>query len=306
MAKGKHSAALFEVIKNSKQPERAAQSLRTPKWWFKSGQAVQPQPAAVETPSFDEADSAVMVAAPPAAAPAPRPSVPRQTHHESGRSSAVHLDFDKHRQEITLRLRYTTAIVTAFGVCVLIGMAYVIGRHISRGPQTAIAAPIAAPQSGVQQLMTRPPQQGVTDLPRPRNPRPVSADPSQAKRTADPANTPAPRPPQPASLVPAGAETRMPRTIGLNYAIIQTYPGEEKASAEAAREFLTSNGIPCTIESTDYVRNPNWVCLVGTAGFTKISSGDYKTYVDNIIKLGEKFPTSHFDRFKPAAYKWKG
>ena len=38
MAKGKHSAALFEVINSSKRPGRVAQSLRTPMWWFKGRQ----------------------------------------------------------------------------------------------------------------------------------------------------------------------------------------------------------------------------------------------------------------------------
>ena len=108
------------------------------------------------------------------------------------------------------------------------------------------------------------------------------------------------------SLVPASAETGMPRAIGLNYVIIQTYPPDETKTAEAARDFLTQHGMPCTLEKTDYVHNANWVCLVGTAGFTRISSADFKTYTDNILKLGEKFPTTHFDKFKPAAYKWKG
>jgi hypothetical protein len=297
MAKGKHSAALFEVIKNSK-PERAAQSLRTPKWWFKSRSAA-PQTDPPE-PTFVEPEPEPVAPAPVAVPAAPRSATSRPMFSGSGRSSAVHLDFDKSRKEITLRLRYTTALVSAFGVCVLIGGAYVIGRHISRGPQSAQAA--VAPASNVQQLMKQPPQANVTDINRSRSVARLQAgQPTPAPRPA-----PRPTPFTPQSLVPASAETGLPRAIGLNYAIIQTYPPEEAQAAEAARDYLNKSGIPCTIEKTDYVRNPNWVCLVGTAGFTKISSTDYKSYVDNIIRLGEKFPTSHFNQFKPAAYKWKG
>jgi hypothetical protein len=303
MAKGKHSAALFEVIKNTK-PNQAAQSLRTPKWWFKGRQT--PTETPLPEPSFSEPELVASESpSAPAAPVAPaRSSVPRSYSTDSSRSSTVHLDFDKHRKEITLRLRYTTALVSAFGVCVVIGLAYVIGRHISHGPQTAQASV----QPNVQQLMKQPPQPGVTDLNRVRNVAHLQGNetPAPPRHLPDPTNNATPRPPAATTLIPSSAETRLPRAIGLNYAIIQTYPPEEAQAAEAARDFLNKNGIPCSIEKTDYVRNPNWVCLVGTAGFTKISSTDYKGYVDNIIRLGEKFPTSHFNQFKPAAYKWKG
>ncbi|HSU65414.1 MAG TPA: hypothetical protein VLJ39_00955 [Tepidisphaeraceae bacterium] len=299
MAKGKHSAALFEVIKNTKQPEGAAHSLRTPKWWFKGSQSAKPEP--VPAPSFTAGEAA----ADPTlrvSAPAPKPAAPRASSLDAGRSSTVHLDFDKHRQEITLRLRYTTAIVTAFAVCVVVGIAYVVGRHMSRGPQTASAS-IQQPTQQVRPQQAI--QANVTDVNRQRTIRLANPETPQPRHmVAQPSPTPTPRPAN-ASLVPANAETRLPRTIGLNYAIIQTYPPEEMTAAEAARDFLTKNGIPCTIEKTDYARN-NWVCLVGTAGFTKISSAEFKGYVDNIIRLGATFPSSKFDRFKPAAYKWKG
>jgi hypothetical protein len=299
MARGKHSAALFEVINsNSRRSEKVEQSLSTPKWWFKGRQT--PTHAPLEEPSFTASDP---IEAPPA--PMPCTSVMNASPLRSvgSRSSAVHLDFDRDRKEITLRLRYTTAVVSAFGVCVLIGLAYVVGGHMRHGPQTASAAG----QPTIQQLLKQPPQAGVIVLNRQRAVRPVSTDAPKPVPVADnsaSANIDIPR--ATASLIPAGAETRLPRTIGLNYAIVQTYPPEETQIAQAACEFLNSNGIPCSLETTDYVRNPRWLCLVGTAGFTKISSQDYKGYVDNIIKLGEKFPSSHFDRFKPAAYKWKG
>ena len=301
MAKGKHSAALFEVINNSKRPERVAQSLRTPMWWFKGRQT----PAAagvVDSPVVAEPDFVPTPAAPVAVAE-PRMPAPRQavSHYGGGRSSAVHLDFNRDRQEITFRLRYTTAIVSAFGVFALVGMAYVIGRHISHGPQTASAVETADARPALQQ---QPAQHSVTDVPHSHPVHPVVDNSQPIRHDSSSANPP--RTVVTDSLVPASAETGMPRAIGLNYAIIQTYPPDETKKAEDARDFLTQHGIPCTLEKTDYVRNDKWVCLVGTAGFAKISSGDFKTYTDNIIKLGEKFPSSRFDKFKPAAYKWKG
>lgn len=299
MAKGKHSAALFEVIKagNSGRGDSVVQSLRTPKWWFKSRPAspVSSEPSNSYAPPESSGATTAIIAP-------PRPSArPTSIGEGRGRSSAVHLDFDRTRKEITLRLRYTTALVSAFAVCALIGSAYVIGRHLDRGPQTASAG--ATTNQLLPQYARQLPQPGVADVSRQHLTRPQATNPAPLRTVADPPVTPSPHESAPPSLVPASAETRLPRAIGLNYVIIQAYPDEERKTAEAICEFLSRNGIPCTIERTDFARS--WWSVVGTAGFTKISSADYRTYVDNIIALGAKFPSSHFDRIKPAAYKWK-
>jgi hypothetical protein len=297
MAKGKHSAALFEVIKGSNTGRSDGVSLRTPKWWFKSRPATS-NPA--ETPASHDAPEPSAPAVSTMAAPRTH-SRPASSSAGSSRSSAVHMDFDRSRKEITFRLRYTTALVSAFGVCALIGSAYVIGRHLNRGPQSASAGTIGT--QTLPQYARQAPQPGVTEVSRQHVSRPMISNNVQTKPNIE---TPAPPPPRESaslSLVPTSAETRLPRTIGLNYVIIQTYPDEEKKTAQATCDFLTKNGIPCTLEQTEYARN--WTCLVGTAGFTRISSADFKSYVDNIVRIGEKFPSSHFDHIKPAAYKWK-
>lgn len=302
MAKGKHSAALFEVINSTKRPEAIAQSLRTPKWWFK-GRQTPGSDVPAEPPSFDEPAAAVA----PDPAPAPRTSMRSMPlSSASGRSSAVHLDFNRERQELTLRLRYTTALVSSFFLCAAIGGAYVIGRHLNRGPQTALAS--SQPVAQAPQYLRQAPQAGVTDVTRQRLVRPAGNTETAQVRRPQPeqTSTPVPAKPAVASLVPASATTTLPRVIGMNYAIIQTYPDSEKDAAKAACDFLNKNGIPCTLETTDYVKNPNWVCLVGTAGFTKISSGDYLTYVDHIVALADKFPTARFYRFNPKPFKWRG
>lgn len=313
MAKGKHSAALFEVINSGKHSESVAQSLRTPKWWFKGSQSTRPSAvktaaaASIAPPAYHEAEPAAPSHPDPTLAP--RPSVSRSMPASSGspRSSTVHLDFNRDRQEITFRLRYTTALVSAFTLCVLIGGAYIIGRHLNRGPQSALAS---TQQPPAPQYLRQAPQPGVTEVTHQRlihtNNGEAAPRDQQRSQTAPQGGAPAPSSPTVSTLVPASAETRMPRTIGLNYAIIQTYPAEELPAAQAACDFLNKNGIPCTLEKTEYVKNPNWVCLVGTAGFTKISSGDYLTYVDHIIALADKFPSSRFNRFNPKPFKWRG
>ena len=288
MAKGKHSTALFEVIHSARKPERVAQSLRTPKWWFKSRHSSVSQPPA--DPTYPDRDPTAS-----SGEPASRPS------HYDDRSSTVHMDFDPGRKEITFRLRYTTALVTAFGIFVLIGMSYVVGRHLGHGPQSASAAEPQQPSVG--QLMQQPPQPSVINVAKPR-PSGQSAGTAQPTHRATQPNTTTPRPQAASTLVPASAYTELPRKPGLNYALITIYPSEERSKAEAARDFLVSHGIPCTLEKTGWA--PSWISLVGTAGFPKASDPDFKIYTANILKVSADMKTSNFEKPQPTGYSWKG
>ena len=299
MAKGKHSTALFEVIHSAKRPEAVAQTLRTPKWWFKG--SLPPKPATLAEPSFSEPDpvEALEPPAPRRHIAGDRASSERAPSERGGRS-AVHVDFDRDRKQITLRLRYTTALASAFGVCVLVAMAFVIGRHISRGPQTASAGET----QHVKELLAQPPQQGVADI-RPHQPRTQVISPSEPRRPVEPQNTTHPRASASGTLIPAGVESSLPRTVGLQYVIIASYPPAERQAAQDACDYLTRNGIPCTLEHIPEF-SAHWTCLVGTAGFQHLHSAEYDDYVSNILRLGEKYQTSHFDQFKPTGFKWRG
>ena len=298
MAKGKHSAALFEVInspRNLKRPDIAAESLRTPRWWFKGGQSPRASQAAqpASPPSFAEPETQLALLPTPARARVAAPI---------GSRSAVHLAFDPDQKEFTLRMRYTTALVGLFVFAVVIALAYVVGRHINHGPQIASAAD----GSHVSDLRTQPPQPDVTDIKRARPAHPIETPFQDTPRhVVSPAIKAHDKASQ--SLVPASAETSLPRVVGLNYLVIQSYPPQEEQTAKAALNFLNTNGIPCTLEKLpDYNPRQGWVCLTGTAGFSKIRSTDFETYVTHIKELGEKFPSSKFDHFDPHAYKWKG
>jgi hypothetical protein len=293
MAKGKHSTALFEVIHSTKKPERVAASLRTPKWWFKSrhssvgGGQTATAPVAQDRESVNEPT-----------APVPTPSWLES--HECGRSSSVQVDFDPNRKEVTFRLRYTTLLVSAFGLCVLIGMSYVVGRHLGTGPRSANAGEV----SSVPQLLQQPPQSGVTNIQKPRsqaNPRPTG-DSSTAHHPTN-SGVSSPKTSVVSILVPASAYTQMPRKPGLNYALITIYPKDELPKAEAAKEFLSSHGILCTLETTGWA--PSWISVVGTAGFPKASDPDFKIYTANILKVASEMKTSNFEKPQPTGYGWK-
>lgn len=303
MAKGKHSTALFEVIHSANKPGRVAQSLRTPKWWFKSSvnsPVTTPPPA----PAFEEPEAVGQEWNEPVEQ-APVRSRPAQ----SARSSGIGFGFDRSKQEMTFRLRYTTVLVTAFGIFVLVGLSYVVGRHLGGGPKVA-----SAEQPSVKELLEQPAQPDVTKVTRPR------ATQAQAARTVTPAqNSEKNQPPVMAhntvpsrqnvtsSLVPATADTSSPRKAGLNYLVIQIYPADRKPSAEAARDFFTKNGIPCTIEKTGWTLG-NWVTLIGTAGFNKVGGDDFKGYVERTAAIAKTYKTANFDRPEPTtsnAYKWK-
>ncbi len=185
MAKGKHSAALFEVIHNGKKP-RVAPSLGTPKWWFKSRHPSQlansshtPEPEVEEPRRAERVEEDRPEPVEEAPVTRIRPSRgPRAERAE--RDSGIRFGFNRNNQEFTFKLRYTTALVTAFAVCVLVGLSYVVGRHLGGGPKVASA------ESSVKELMQQPAQPEVTRVaPKSR----VSQNSNPTPRTSTPATT---------------------------------------------------------------------------------------------------------------------
>src|SRR5450432_1855176 len=110
MGKGKRSVALFEVIQASKKP-RPSFALRVPKWWVN-----RPEKPAVSEPAHA-----------PAAAVATTPG--------------IDMKVDSEHQRITFHVSYTSAIIAAFAVIVVVALAYIVGSHIKSGPSRALAGP---------------------------------------------------------------------------------------------------------------------------------------------------------------------
>jgi len=301
MARGKHSTALFEVIHGARKPERAAQSLRTPKWWFKSSHSAAQTAAPAPEPAHHEPETSAAYAEPSETAP-PR----RSSYSRNEQSSRMKFGFDRGRQEFSFKLRYTTALVSGFEVFMVIGLSYVIGRHLGGGPRVATGSE----QPPIRQLLQQPPQPGVIavtpktkNVAQPKTALPTTGD---ASNRAPLANATAPKATVVSSLVPASADTSMPRKVGLNYLVIHIYPPDRKKQAEAARDFFIKNGVPCSLENTSWTGTTGWMTLIGTAGFSRIKTDDFQGYVDQVSKLAKTYKTSQFDHpgTELHAYKW--
>ena len=340
MAKGKHATALFEVIHASKQfggNKDKSGVLRTPKWWFKgrpkekdptarasvaSPMAQEPAPhrapgaADASDNTFEHASEAQAAAADPTQLDefgAPRP--PAVTNSAASVAPAVDVDVDSQRQRITFRFTYTSAIVTCFAVAVLVGLAYLVGARMSRGPAQAIGGPStdqlrqgpARPDvmdvgSGSGNGATRAP--GANQSPQPQ--RTVNNEPDDSISSV----SPQPPPNRGAQQPPARTQTPNPavstqpgkRVAGLNYVIIQSYPDE--ASAKAAVDVLKQNGVGATIEKglRGYT---GWFVVVGVDPFTRISGPEYLAYLQKIQQISDKFASrKSFKAFDPRGYKW--
>jgi hypothetical protein len=107
---------------------------------------------------------------------------------------------------------------------------------------------------------------------------------------------------QPASSVFTPAQ----RQVDLNYVLIQSY-GDEKTATEA-RDFLNTNGVPCTIEQGVKNWRKDFYLVIGLQGFPRASGPEYIAYRKKIDVLSAQFaPSPHsYKRFDPMAIKWDG
>lgn len=266
MAKGKHSVALFEVIQKGKSSSRAS-SLRTPKWWFKS-KKVEPAPVIPANSVADESS-----------APAPR-------------VARVDLKLDPDRKRINFDVTYNSAIVAAFTVVVVVGLAYVIGSHMTRGPASAMAGP------STSELLKGPAVPGVMKVGGsiPSTP-PIENNPPIGREetiTTPPAPTPAA--PQPHG-----------RVANLNYAVITSFPPSEKAMAFEISDYLNSSGVGASVEE-NVSGYSGWYVVMGLDGFQRPASDpNYKKYEARIKELSTKYPKKSFKRFDdPKPRVWRG
>lgn len=312
MAKGKHAAALFEVIHSDKRftrSGRASEALRTPRWWFKN-QDKQTDAA----PDPENQPSAPPSAAPgdptdPANSPAaiPAPSTPSHVHAAppsaqptqplSSTGIGVHVDSD--RQQIAFRFTYTSAAIVAFALFVVVALAYLVGSRLHRGPATATASP------SITQLQNEPAHPEVlnvsrtssTDAPG-QSQTPVQQVSSAHTSAATPAAQTAPA--NHALVTPPGAS----RTNNLNYVVIQSYP--DRSDAEEAIQLLAGDGIGATIEQGLRGLRSDWYTVVGTIGFSRISTNEYKNYLANIKATSDRnfSKKRSFKAFQPMPYKW--
>ncbi len=305
MAKSKHATALFEVIHSAKSSNQgrngAAGLLRTPKWWFKgrdkNGSSAKPAPvsAPVAPPASEAPPTAEMMPAFEEIAREPaRPTAP-----------PVHLGVDPEKQQITFKLTYSGTIIASFAIMVIVGLAYIIGRH-GGGVQSANAGvSTGAIRNGPihKEVLNVSGPVGITN-PNATNeaegytaPQPKAAAGSANASHLTPADTPKPAAPA------ANANGKVQRVIGMQYVVIQSYPDD--ADATEAVSLLKQSGIDATVETI--ASYSKWPCVVGTTAFDHIrNNAQYDKYVDQIDQVSQKFAgRSKFKRFQPAAIRWK-
>jgi hypothetical protein len=337
---------VITAAKRKEREAEIRQSLGTPKWWFKgkgakgdsggessssslpSAADVDPtspayvaasfaspyapagQPAAAPTPvtpaqsvpAIEPASAPVVAAAVRAEAAAP--AGPRRPWFRMGGIKKLRLDPD--RQEVTVRFRYTTAVIASFAIVVALGLAFVTGRRssVAAGPNSPstkdvqsgpILAGVLDPADGQVATLDIP-----ADEPEPRAAA-AGASPARAAGSAVPMPAVADR------WTAPDIETRLPRVIGQNYVIVQSYLSRE--DADAARDALVAAGIPCTVERVprSWSQNRNLFSVIGTHGFARPKSmPQYKSYAKAIESVGKAFAgKSKYKEFQPTAYQWK-
>jgi hypothetical protein len=266
----KRKAALFEVFNST----RSTSSPSKPRWrlpWFNG-----------ENGNGHEAVERVVVE------PDPEPAAPSRP--------SVRVSVDSVDQTISLVLSYGTAAVSGFALVVIMGLAFVLGRHAGRGP-----LPLLADRT-TEEVRLQPPRGDVLDIvPDVVEPRAVTA------QTPAPRNAKGPTFNDPAKAPATLTVSDERRTIGFNYVIIQSYP--DRKDAEEARQVLLKHNILCTIEATpSNWADPKWkmVSVIGTKGFDRIHSKEFEDYVAQIQKVSDEMASkSKFKRFEPKPYKWR-
>ena len=328
MARSKRAIALFEVIQSTKEKKAPPPNLSTPSWWFKSrpqstphstatdiASPVAPQlesPVMRELPLSEPPEDVVMpieiIAPPPAIRPAPRVGVLDEAVSNQHRDivdyddfgapppAAVRVGMDRDRQIFKLQVTYTSALVTAFGLCVVLLLAFIIGRAVSRGPHAASASvSIESLKNGqafpdvLKNIDGGERTSGnLTDPPTPRAIAAGTATTTQSKPAA------AGNPP---------SENK--RIVGMQYVLVQSYPDEE--DARKACDALKKNGILCTVERNLPGWGSSWYCVVGGTGFERTKNNpQFDQYVKAIRDVGAQFATSSkFKKFEPRPVGWR-
>ena len=259
MAKGKNSAALFEVIHSSKKPGL----LRTPRWWFKGRPSVMNEPA---DPGHAP-DPTSAVHAPITSYEAPPSELPR-----------THVHLDRYRKEFTMRMRTSTALVGGFGIAVALALAYVVGQRVAGGPKSATASDITT-----DVIRQQPAAPNTLDVPR-HAPKQTAIQKSASGTSVvakPPRKTDSVSPPATGNIfnpepqsVPVG-----PRLIGKNYILVQSYAPNKLAEAQKLCDALDAAGIPCSIEKVPsgyYNPDGKWVSVITRQGFTGKSDRECK------------------------------
>ncbi len=211
---------------------------------------------------------------------APPPSAPRMPATKAS-SKSLDVKIDRDRQLVKFRLNYTTAITIGFAVLTVVFLAYLLGKSRTNNthPETSPSTP---------ELVSGPPSPHVLDVGR-------SSSQNPAPRTE---TRPTP---------PVNAQSSLDRVVGRQYVVIQSYRDLE--TANAAKDFLSRNSVPCTVEKgLKEWADSSWYVVVGLQGFDRTGSNpEFENHITNLRKLGTQFARdSKYKEFQPTSYRWRG
>jgi hypothetical protein len=270
MAKGKHAAALFEVIHKGnslEQPSRrrgGAPKLGLPKWWANRAER--------------RAE-----AAPPPTHPAPG----RESRSGGHAGAASSFFVDRHERTFSLRLSYRAAALSAIGALAVLTIAFSVGRRMGQSPSPLLSL-------STEQLRAGPARPQVLEIGDAQNSPAAAALPVHqvSRRPASP---------------PAHTVSDTKRSFGLNYVVIQSYLKPE--AAQEARDLLIKHNILCTVEKNlPHYGSKGWYSVVGLTGFDRIRGvKEYQNYINAINRVSSLYDAkiAGFKKLDPQPYKWR-
>lgn len=280
MARGKHSAALFEKIKLDRPLHQQARPglVRSLSRVFAGNGSPRPVIAMAPTSA-------------PVAAAAPTPARIDVPAGVGGNAGSERRSAGARGGEFHLRMSYTGAVIAGFAGITIMAAAFLAGQRMPTTPRPTLS------QVTVDQLRVQPPQPGVINVRRDVPP-PSDYSTRNEPATSPNANRPNPAPPQ--------AVPRKVRQTGLNYVLIQSYPPEEEKMAHEAVKLLTENGIDCTVERGVAGYGARWFSVVGLDGFAKVSNNpQLEAYTRKVKSVSERnAKKGSFKAFAPTPVKW--
>jgi hypothetical protein len=274
----------------------------------------EPAPPPVHHDFVDNEEPSLEDRTPEAPQQPSQPAAPARPQRRPLIRTPVNVGVDKNRQQVVLRLSFTSAAISTFGLIVVIALAVLIGKSLSKGPAPAGAASIADVKNGKANPSVMTVFQGKggsDDAPIPVAPphklvQPVPNGGSQAKSGANNKQPESPKESTPsgtsAKQAVAGSTTGK-RIIGKQYVLIQSYADPEDAN-DAVRA-LKSAGIDATVERIP--RFTRWPCVVGTRGFDRTKDNrEFDDYLKAIRDVSNVFAgQSNYHRFDPQVLGWK-
>ncbi len=238
------------------------------------------------------------------------PPVPSRSRLNSMAALRNRLGMNRGAEDgVRFRLTYTSAAISAVAVVVLVGIAFIVGKTLSRGPSSASAASIEELKRGqsfpdVLRVQQPTPKTGAADEGSGRAPsRPIPQTVPELKPTAKPQGGDASAP---KTGTAATTNQPGPRIVNMQYVLMQSYPDSE--DAKDAAELLQKNGIGCTVErGLQGWNSSQWFCVVGTRGFERTRSNpEFDAYVKAIRDLNAQMgPNSKFKKFSPTVIGWR-